>query len=91
MKKYVIKITQIDLENGGIQLFYFGKDGYVHDDPNYATGWKARRFAEDYIKRDVKSAWRRPIGVGKLAENNCIENERWLNHYDILEVEQEND
>ena len=89
MKKYVVKINQFDLETGETNLFFIGKDGYVHGDSEYAVGWKLKRFAEEYIQRDMKgNYWKRGFS---LYPNNVIENEKWISHYSIIEVEQEND
>ena len=61
-KKYAVKITAVATpENvnfrGETQVYYIGKDGYVHDLPNEVSlvGWSHPRWAQKYIDKD--SAW----------------------------------
>ena len=86
MTKYVVKLTQVNIETMEQHNFYLGKDGYVHDEAQDADGYKVKRFAEDYIKRDIKGPFKKVID-----ERHAIEHGKWLSIYDIVEVEQPND
>lgn len=80
MKKYVVKDTIINLETLESQVYYTGKDGYVYDEAKWADGYTAIRFALNSIKRDIES-------FTKINDNHCLESNKWLHHYEVIEIE----
>lgn len=80
MKTYVVKDTIINLETLETQVYYTGKDGYVHDFPKYAEGYTAVHFASKKIAKEIAS-------LTKIDDANCLEGGKWLHHYEIVEVE----
>lgn len=80
MKKYVVKDTIINLTTLETQIYYTGKDGYVHDKPEWADGYLAVRFAVDNIKRSME-------GFTKIDNSHCLESGKWFHHYEIMELD----
>ena len=83
IETFYVKIIQFDLDSGKTEMFYIGKDGYVHEEHVMTDGWTKRRFAEDYIERDMKSNDYREINSTALKNRNCIYKERWLLNYSV--------
>lgn len=80
MKTYIVKDTIINLKTKEIQTYYFGKDGYVHDELDYVDGYTRPVYAQDRIKREV--TW-----YEKLNDNHALESNNWLHIYNIIEYE----
>ena len=81
MKKYVVKDTIINLETLESQVYYTGKDGYVYDKAEWTDGYSAIRFALASIKRNME-------GFTKINDIHCLESNKWLHHYEVIEIEQ---
>ena len=81
MKKYVVKDTIINLTTLETQVYYTGKDGYVHAETAWADGYSAIRFAVGNIKRSME-------GFTKIDDTHCLEGSKWFHHYEIIEIEQ---
>lgn len=82
--KYAVKNTCYEASNPEKPhgVYFFGKDGYVHNDTFFLEGWKARRFAEAFIAREMNG-----FNVKQVSENVNIENKRWVNVYEVVELQ----
>lgn len=87
MKKFVIKDITHNTHSGETFTFYTGTDGYVHDEAQYADGYKYRKVAQKKI--DTEKAWYLNHQHGQVInENTIIESNRFIHTYSIVEVEQ---
>lgn len=89
MKKYVIKETQINLETLEQNVFYTGTDGYVHDSKEDATGYKKLGMCVN--RKDTDMAWVIKFYKGTQLKDNVVFDGKWIHHYEIVEVEQEDE
>ena len=81
--KYIIKDTIIDAKSRDLekQIYYIGKDGYVHDFPEYADGYSKKGYASRYIKKQLTA-----YGCSPINEVSTLESFRWMHIYEIIEV-----
>ena len=87
MRKYVVKDIIHNTKTGEVFTCYTGTDGYVHDKPEYADGYKSAKVAQKKIDRE--KAWYTKQWGGKIInEQSIIESNRWIHTYSIVEVEQ---
>ena len=87
MKKFILKDVVVDLKLGKVDVYYTGKDGYVHDESTFyfCDGYSQKRFLEQKIQKDVK--WHsRNNEKYAIDEYHVIESGRWLHSYSIMEV-----
>ena len=83
--KFAVKVHCYELNNSRkpYAVYFFGKDGFVHSDTLLLEGWKQKRFAEAFIKRDIENS----PNTWKLCEHVGVENNRWINFYEIIEID----
>ena len=83
--KFIVKLRSYEIgdESKPYAVYFFGKDGYVNTDSTFAEGWKQRRFAEAFIKRDIENT---PNTI-KIEDHLSVECNRWINFYEIIEIE----
>lgn len=82
MKTYIVKDKLINIQTKEIQIYYMGKDGYVHGEAEYCDGYSKPHFAKQKIKRDMDNYFN-----SKLDETHSIENGTWLHIYEVVEIE----
>lgn len=80
MKQFIVKDTIINLETKEVLYYFNGKDGYTHDFPQFADGWKLSIYAQKYIEKSMDAHY-----IEKLSCNVCIESKKWLHVYEIIE------
>lgn len=86
MKKYIIKDTITNQETKEIQVYFMGKDGYIHDEQTFywCDGYKRRCDAEKKIAKEIK--WFSGIHGQTIDSKHCIEGKKWYHEYEILEI-----
>lgn len=77
-KTFIVKVTETATEinknfKGETHIHYFGKDGYVHGEPEYCEPWKRKRYAERYIKESKEWDKQQDERWGKHYWNNTYE------------------
>ena len=82
MKTYIIKDKIINIETKEVQIYYMGKDGFVHGEDKFCEGYSKPHFAKAKIKRDMDNYFNI-----KLDDTHSIENKTWLHIYEIIEME----
>lgn len=80
MKTYIIEDKLINLKTKEVKTFYTGKDGYVHEFPEYADGYTRPNYAQSKIEKEMDN-----IIIQKLDENHGLENNTWLHIYSVIE------
>ena len=90
MKKgYLIKETKINLKDGELQVFYYGKNGIVRKNPNICEKWSKRCYAYNRLQKDIRQ-WDGEIGYEYIDLFNYLSNNNYyFTHIDILEVKYE--
>lgn len=84
-KGYIVKLTQKNTENGAIQYFYLGADGYTHTEPDYVTPYKRKGNALNFIKRETQTD--KYLNIERVNENSCLELKKWLNTYEVISTQ----
>ena len=87
MKRYVIKDIIHNTKTGETYTCFTGTDGYVHDEPEYADGYKSPKMAQKKIDRE-KAWYINWQGGSVINEQSIIESNRWIHTYSIVEVDQ---
>ena len=87
MKKFVIKDIIHNTKTGETFTCYTGIDGYVHDEPEDADGYKSAKVAQKKIDRE-KAWYLHHMGGAVINEKSIIESNIWIHTYSIVEVEQ---
>lgn len=80
---FVVKDTITKLDGSKTITYFFGSDGYVHDEVSEPKPYTKKGYAMNYIKRNVNQGWR----FQKVDEFSCIEGGTWQHTYEIVEVE----
>ena len=79
MKTYIIEDKIINIKTKETHLYYLGKDGYVHEDMDYCTGYTRPSYAQELIERQFDEH------IVKLDNFHAIEGGVWLHIYTIIE------
>lgn len=87
MKKYVVKDIIHNTKTGETFTCYTGTDGYVHDEPEYADGYKSAKVAQRKIDRE-KAWYLHQMDGAIINERSIIESNKWIHTYTLVEVEQ---
>ena len=87
MKTYVVKDIIHNTQTGETSTYYTGKDGYVHDEPEFADGYKLTKAAQKKIDRE-KAWYVRWQKAKVINENSIIESDKWVHTYSIVEKEE---
>lgn len=87
MKKYVVKESVQNITTGEQQIWYMGKDGYIHDErtKEFADGYARKGDAERKISRE--KAWYITWQKAKVLNENSIQDNNWIYTYSIEERE----
>lgn len=81
MKTYIVEDKIINLETKETMTFYTGKDGYIHDEPEYCDGYIRPIYAQNKIKNELEHS----CNMEKLDNNHGLEGKRWLHIYQVIE------
>ena len=87
MKKYIIQDTITNKETNEVQIYFTGRNGYVHDEDSFywCDGYTRRCYAEKKIAHEIK--WFSGIHGQAIDDMHCIEGDKWYHEYKILEIE----
>lgn len=88
MKKYIIKDTIVNIENGEEHVYFMGKDGYVHDERTFywCDGYTRECYAIKKIKKDMNFFIRFIKGSKIINDMECFESIKWKHTYEILVI-----
>lgn len=86
MIKYALKDTITDNRNGETNVYFSGKDGYIHDELTYVDAYTRKHFVERKIKNEI-SFLSAMIGGKYIDERHCIESKYWEHEFEIVEIE----
>lgn len=81
MKKFVIKDTIINQENGKTIICFWGKDGFIHDEPKYVEAYQRKGSVVAKINKELNSFY-----MVKVDDNHAIEGKKWLHTFEIVEL-----